>query len=312
MKKLLFSLTAIATFNVLIAQTINSTDINPVVGDEFVYHNTDYISPGDAGLNQTWDLSSMTSTNQETVSYTASGHPDANITQTYSNGQVVEWDYSSSGQHIIVQTAQGVSVEYSNPWTYIGLPLTMGTTGSDTFNSSFNSGGTNFERSGETNWEVDGIGTLITPAGTFTDVIRVKIIDEYMDESNFSTIIYYGESYLYLKAGHHHQLASLATIETNFSAPASFGTYLDESSLSLEENELSFKIYPNPTSDFLNVSISNQAKIGKIEVHDLNGRLVIESIDSHIDVSKINNGVYTVVILGKDNAVLTRQKFIKK
>lgn len=312
MKKLLSLLLASASIGLVNAQTINGSDVNPVVGDNFIYHNTDYISPGNSGIGQTWDYSSMVSTGQETVNYTASAFANANITQTYGSGVIVHWNYSASGQDIIAQIAQGVTIEYTNPWTFFGLPLSMGTSGSDTFFSTFNSGGTTFTRSGTTTWEVDGTGTLITPTGTYTDVIRVKTNDDYSDESIFMDIEYLGETYFFLKAGVHHPLASVTTLQSNISGTIEYGTYLDVPSASLENNELIFTIYPNPTSDFLNISTLGNTKFDKIEIVDMNGKVVIESISNQIDVHHLNVGMYMILLIGKDQGVLSRQKFLKK
>lgn len=312
MKELIITLLTIALTSMVSAQTINSSDVSPIVGDNFSYHNTDYLSPGNSGAGQIWDLSLMSSNDLVSVSYTNSSFVNANTTQTYSTGQVFEWDYNSSGQDLIAQIAQGVTVEYSNPWTYFGFPLNMGVSGSDTFYSTFTSSGTIFIRSGTTTWEVDGTGTLITPAGTYTDVIRVKTIDEYSDDSSFGTIYYEGEAYIYLKAGFRHPLATLSTIENSFTGLVSFGTYLDGTASITLNNELVFNLYPNPTSDFLTISTSGNTEFDKIEIIDLNGKVLVESTSNKIDVSHLNVGMYMVVLTGKNQEAISKQKFLKK
>jgi hypothetical protein len=59
------------------------------------------------------------------------------------------------------------------------------------------------------------------------------------------------------------------------------------------------KIYPNPTSDFLNISMIAPIEVNEqFKIYDLTGRLVltsqIDGADTTIDVSSLNAGVYIV------------------
>lgn len=76
-----------------------------------------------------------------------------------------------------------------------------------------------------------------------------------------------------------------------------------------------FNVYPNPTSNILNVSGNNNLQIRKLGISDINGRAIktiIPSISSEqmsIDVSDLSAGVYFLVIDTEEgNAV---KKFIK-
>jgi len=71
-----------------------------------------------------------------------------------------------------------------------------------------------------------------------------------------------------------------------------------------------FEVYPNPSSDFIN--INTKEKINSIEIYDTTGRKVISEINSknQIDVRKLLKGIYYIRV-NTDSKNLT-SKFIKK
>jgi Secretion system C-terminal sorting domain/Right handed beta helix region len=67
-----------------------------------------------------------------------------------------------------------------------------------------------------------------------------------------------------------------------------FGT-----TLGIVENEINtFKIYPNPTSNF--ITIDSEFPINKIEVFNINGQKVSENAKNKIDLSELNSGIYLI------------------
>ncbi len=75
--------------------------------------------------------------------------------------------------------------------------------------------------------------------------------------------------------------------------------YLDSSvALSIAENIFtSFKIYPNPTSNILNIGFVNDfAEKINISIYDFTGKLVYHSFESNktINISSLNSGIYTL------------------
>jgi hypothetical protein len=72
-----------------------------------------------------------------------------------------------------------------------------------------------------------------------------------------------------------------------------------------------FDIYPNPTSNVLNISNSNNTEINNISISDLNGR-VIKNVNgvTSINVSDLNAGVYFVTIETTEGK--STKKFIKE
>jgi len=82
------------------------------------------------------------------------------------------------------------------------------------------------------------------------------------------------------------------------------------------QNEDLFRVYPNPTNDFINIRINNY--IGKIaiEIVDINGRVVSQyknedfNIEKAINLNSLQSGVYILKVSG--DALNFTQKIIKK
>lgn len=70
-----------------------------------------------------------------------------------------------------------------------------------------------------------------------------------------------------------------------------------------------FNIYPNPTSDILNI-VSSKYDIQKVHIYDLSGKQMLSETKSKIDVSKLPSGVYMLIIKTQDGN--KNFKFIKQ
>ncbi len=70
-----------------------------------------------------------------------------------------------------------------------------------------------------------------------------------------------------------------------------------------------FNIYPNPTSDYLNI-VSTRYDIQKVHIYDLSGKQMLSETKSKIDVSKLPSGVYMLIIKTQEGN--KNFKFIKQ
>lgn len=63
-------------------------------------------------------------------------------------------------------------------------------------------------------------------------------------------------------------------------------------------SDVTFSVFPNPTSDFLNISSTDNIEF--VKVFDMNGRLVISytynTTNVKVDVLNLTNGYYTVLV----------------
>ena len=81
--------------------------------------------------------------------------------------------------------------------------------------------------------------------------------------------------------------------------------------LGINENSLiSFKLFPNPVKNFLEITTSND--VSKIEIFNSLGQKILIKLNSQIiDVSNIYEGIYFIKITTLNGNILTR-KFIKE
>lgn len=79
--------------------------------------------------------------------------------------------------------------------------------------------------------------------------------------------------------------------------------------LGTAESSKHFNIYPNPTSEFLNI-VSTKYDIQKVHIYDLSGKQMLSESKSRINVSKLPSGVYMLIIRTQEGN--KNFKFIKQ
>ena len=79
--------------------------------------------------------------------------------------------------------------------------------------------------------------------------------------------------------------------------------------LGVEDPSKSIKIFPNPTTDFINILATNKS-IEKVLIYDLSGKQVMSTTATRINVSRLPSGVYMLNI--KTENGIKNFKFIKQ
>ncbi|MDR0801260.1 T9SS type A sorting domain-containing protein [Fluviicola sp.] len=290
------------------SQSLSSADIGYTAGESFTMYASDYVNPETSGTGVTWDLSSMTNNNQVSVTVTANSggtFPSATTKLTQSDGSILYYKITSSIMELVGIDASGIVFSYSNPETHLQFPLTTSTNFTDQSACDFTVSGFNFSRTGSIQSEYSGTGTLITPAGTFTNVMRIKSTmtntDTYIGGTSSSSIV----SYNWYKAGIHHELASVSDITGATTDQAAYYTNVPEN-LGLEENQLiNLSLFPNPSANLIH--ISSDEVISKVELYKLSGELMLDQsvndTSSEINISDLNSGMYLMKVYGKDGSV---------
>ena len=147
---------------------------------------------------------------------------------------------------------------------------------------------------------VSGTDTQIS---SFTDTLAIiygEVADSlHLNEANLSEL------------GFDNQTIHLAFVNRTNDG---FKLYLDDISVvkddpaGIHENELvQVNIYPNPASDYIN--ISGMDIIDRVQVISLDGKVLIESTDSKINIDSLMPGNYIVLIEG-DNSI-ARETIVK-
>jgi len=101
------------------------------------------------------------------------------------------------------------------------------------------------------------------------------------------------------------------SVDTNIPLSAAwnrFNIIFVTNTLGIDDNQLenNLKVYPNPTSDILNIDLNkNISGIDKLQLYDVNGKLVYKQnlknlTNTKIDVSQLSSGVYLLKIKTND------------
>tara|TARA_R110001592_G_scaffold343413_1_gene634059 strand:- start:2064 stop:3020 length:957 start_codon:yes stop_codon:yes gene_type:complete len=298
------------SLTVLKAQTITATGINPSVGEDYVRVLTPSFSEGSSGTGQTWDISSITGSNSGAtvvaVASTPNGanHPLANI--AYDDGTNFSYFKTSSSVFQFHGIEGSVSMIYSNPEDLLRFPFSYSDSYSDSWTATFTSG-LDFYRSGETTVTADGTGSLITPNGTISNVLRIHSVQVYTDSADLGgapyIINYTNDQYFWYKDGNHFPLASTYTLTSSVSGPTTGGFYTDLN-VGIKENSLlskSLKLSPNPATDFVQISVDME-KNDKVVISIIN--MIGEEVyykeylsgnqSFNINTKNLDKGVYFV------------------
>lgn len=289
MKHFYILTTAIAALFVSesIAQTLTATGSNPVIGETFNYKTTTGFVAGGSGSGQTWNFATLsgTTTTSAAVSVAStpngSSYPMANIAFSNTGSTYSYQKTSSTALQNYGFNASGVVIAYSNPEDYMHYPFSLSNTFNDTWAATFTNGGYTFYRKGTSTVTADGTGTLITPTGTFTNVVRVHMVEIYSDSVNiFGTpqvTSYNNDEYLWYKDGIHYPLASTYTFTTGTTS-GNGGSYYVSTTVGIEENSAlanSINLFPNPASESVRVkyTVENYTSV-KISVINIIGQEV--------------------------------------
>ena len=311
--------------------TLTAAGINPVIGDvTSVTSSTAAISPGSSGANQTWNLSitGTASTNTAVaVSSTPSGSsfPGSNIAVGTSTSAYVYYNASSTAfQYYGSKSTQGVQY-YSNPEDFLHFPCTYNSTYTDAFACTYTSS-TTIYRNGTVTVTADGYGTLTTPAGTFSNVMRVHLFENYRDSGNISGFAsvtnLQNDEYLWFLNSNHTAIASVASLTTSvsgFNTVANTCSYANSvvTGINNADNLISScNLFPNPTSNnlTLNINLTDAQKLS-LKLYNSLGAQVGTAIntdgvqglnDVKLDVATLPEGIYFVQI--SLNGVLTSAK----
>jgi len=318
---------------------LTSTGVNPVIGDSLIYKIGNWVNPGNQGVNQTWNLSSITVANTINEAVVASSStpngssfPNSNICFKYAGINVFSYfKTSSSSWQSYGAFDQGVTMAFSNPEDVLHFPFTYNNSYIDTWASNFVSSGTAYYRTGTDSVTADGYGMLITPKGNFSNVLRVHFVQNYQDSADIGgspyIITYHNDEYMWYSNGNHSPIALVTTVITSTNPnPQSAAQYLDNAvSTSIEENNfvIGYNIFPNPVADFLNLDIklikNNKAEIrvfNSIGAQVLNTRYYngMEGDNNFkINIENLPPGIYQaqVILDGKTSSATRRFVVIK-
>lgn len=275
------------------AQTITIEDMTPQMGDIYTAALSGIGgSHGASGLNQTWDLSGLNDYGVATSTSTIVSPEGLTGAENFPNATHAN---PTDGQESIAYISYGnnkiemVGVDdpyairiYPDPKSNIEFPLSLQTSWSDTYEMNATADdGTFTQEIGVTASMVDGSGTLITPTGTFTDVLRMKqaietqiitSVDGQIVSSYSNTLV----NYMFLKAGYAVPLAIVGNVN---SSGIGWASYYISSIVGLDDLSpvSNLTIFPVPVvNDFtVNMGIETASNIS-FNLFSVDGRMVAQ------------------------------------
>lgn len=306
-------------FHLFAQLTIEGKDINPSIGDTFLLHYTEYIDPGFNAQNLVWDYSNLKS--------------DSTYIIRYKEPTV---DYPLTNFTIETTINEGYSHRYVNinddNWEYFGIdaPLTGNSYYIDNaiklkflislesfFDDSFETdtfyiGSLPLKTSGFIQITTDSSATLITPEGTFEDVIRLRVIEfsETKLLSPFNNEVkafYISSTYFWYKKGVKNFI--MMTKSSDYNGETKFETAY----LGFPKPIENFIIYPNPAKDYFTINLNSE--LAEISMIDINGRFIDLEFEHqknkiHVSIHNIQSGTYFVKIVDQNQNILFKKVVI--
>src|SRR5258708_2319670 len=146
---LAFIFILVASLNSFAQPTITATGLNAVIGDQFTSNTAAWMSPGNAGANQTWDLSTLVAGTTTTVTAVATAatpyatsFPNANLA-TYDGNTTYGYYKTSStswqNMGAVVYTTATTIIPYYDTEDLFHYPFTYNSTFTDPWSATFTS-----------------------------------------------------------------------------------------------------------------------------------------------------------------------------
>lgn len=213
---------------------------------------------------------------------------------------------------------------YPNPRTQIEFPLTYQNTFTDTYQrtADFGGGASNVEN-GTISTVVDGYGTIITPAGTYENVLRIKEISEgtlevYVNGMLVNSSPFNGTSYSYVKAGYSTAILSISIFTFAGETTNSLVYSVSGGSVGIAEVNpfQEVKVFPSPAVDYVNVAYTLEKTTDvALKLIGLDGRLVANLGESQrpsgknqfrLNLPEVAAGIYLLQISTPDGQTTER------
>ncbi|WP_177762164.1 T9SS type A sorting domain-containing protein [Flavobacterium sp. I3-2] len=130
----------------------------------------------------------------------------------------------------------------------------------------------------------------------------LNVINDKIYIADAGNYVQPGNAFVYSNQGNLLNTFIVGVIPNHFYKSAQSVLSVDKS------NKIVFSMYPNPTSDYLNIHTEEQ--ILDVTIFNVQGRQVLKSNENRLDVSNFTSGIYLIEV--KTNSGKAVNKFIKK
>lgn len=202
-----------------------------------------HMSPGAAGANKTWDMSTLTAAGGTTdtlkTEYKVPGtspFPTANLMVKDADTMITYYNQSANGMYMLGMidsstSGGGTKIFYTNSVLVMKQQLNYNMIAADTTADSIYTGGFSITGKGTVNMIVDGYGTIKLPNGTFNNVLRVRYESNQKDSipppigMSFNTKMV---SYMWFDDAHRSPLCRIDSTDSDGSFDQSASYLLEE------------------------------------------------------------------------------------
>ena len=333
-KKVLAVIVAASIINLLpiahcFAQPTLTSANSPQIGDKSValLADTVGVTAGPSGAGIMWDFSTLSATGDTAISevvipdstpYSAD-FPGASQAIKLANGIRYGYYFSNALEYTllgeVIPNIITITTVYDDPQKLYVNPFTYNSTFSDDF-SAESVGGAGFYRTGTITVTADAYGTIQLPTGTFSNVLRLKVIKNFIDSLNIGGIvhIYQAEGYLWFPTDSRWPILSInkmtgpgptgPTTVRSVSYSASVTSGVNRNNLL---SQLAFNVYPNPAKDQTTITynLNKQAKVKLTLYNKLGQKLKVISDNNQmpgiyeipLNLGNFNKGVYLIQLM---------------
>lgn len=323
MKKTLLSLIlCVSLFN---AQTTISKAVHdPLNGDVFNFVNLNGTPDNSAtGANVVFNNASLTQGAATSGIYSTpsaaeiSSYPGSTL-KYVNSGTTVFYKQTAAKLEITALITPEATINLStNNGTFISYPTAYSNIENDTAAGTFDYSGISGNVSGTININADAYGTLIIGPKTYTNVLRVKSIQNFtLSLGPFPAGTVVNTAYAYYDSSHKAPLFTTTnaaiTIGNGTPSNSNVAQALNEVYLAVQDvavkNKLDF--YPNPATDFVHVKNADNANV---MIYNAEGKILkqVNRNNESIQISDLPSGVYFITAEKEGNFTETK-KLIKK
>ena len=326
-----FSLVLVANAQVTLTKAFNE----PLIGDISFATEYDSLSvlPNTIGINQTWDFSTLISNSTPnnltytTVAATAGGtnYPTATMADDDGAGTNTYYKSTATQLEVVGVISPGFDLKFTNTAIAAIWPVTYGYNNADTFSGSASSGTMTGTSSGNVRVQATGTGTLLLPDGVIlnnvlqtktTQTVNVNLLFGFVTATVTSTVYDYYEPTQKFPALSVNYTDIQGVITNNSAIIKVNGNYV--TGIKDLNNVGDLSVYPNPTNDFVNVSLVNKNNLDvSVELFNNLGILVKSeklgsdsNINTKISTQNLASGIYIVkTIVG--NQITTKKLIVQ-
>lgn len=318
MKKIIIILSILGSLSLMAqAPVLTVSNNGPVAGDQHIsyYADTTGITEGSSGASQTWNYAGLQiqSTHVDFNYVDPAGTPYGasfpTATVAYSNGSTYSYQNANSADLSIVGLSSTTyTMVFSDPEKLFTYPFSYGTTFTDALAGTYTVGSFTFTRTGTRKVTGDAWGNLILPSGTYNNMLRVKIEQDYKDSSSASVTEVHNVGYMWFDGVHKFPVFQIYYITNISGGNPVYGKYVSISSIVSKVNEgydnsHFMKLWPSPANDQIRFALPNQYgenPEGKCCIYNQSGQQVMEvqlsSRTSNIDISTLPSGSYWLIV----------------